>query len=82
MLTISNIRNNKYLNAVPNNNTLIKWIAGHNLPMVEHLQAERLALRMSPQICLKAKGIYCRDECFYCVQRRPRHWSVLGHVTC
>ena len=46
-----------------NGDGLVQGIAGHNLPMVEHREAEGLALSVRTQVSLKAKGVDGRDKC-------------------
>ena len=44
--------------------TFVQWIAGDDLPMMEHGETECLALRVRSQVSLEAETIDCWDECF------------------
>ncbi len=48
---------------------------------MEDGETERLSLRVSPQVCLKAEGIDGRYEGLDGVQWGTRNGSILGHMT-
>ncbi len=60
-----------------------EWRQGTNanLPVMEDGETERLSLRVSPQVCLEAKGIDGRYEGLDGIQWGTRNGGVLGHVT-
>ena len=65
----------------PDGDGLVERVAGHDLPVVEHGEAEGLALRVRPQVRLEAEGVDGRDEGLDRVEGRAGHGRVLRHVT-
>ena len=53
----------------------------HYLPVMKDRQTESLSLSVGPQVCLEAKRINRRHERLDYVERRTRHWCILGNVT-
>jgi hypothetical protein len=39
-----------------------RWSTWYNLPVVKHREGESLTLCMSPEVCLKTKGVDGRHE--------------------
>lgn len=70
-----------FLCYLPDNNTLIERISGHDLPVVEDLQTEGLALCVCAQVRLEPERVYRRHERLDRVQRGPGDWRVLCYVT-
>lgn len=66
--------------ASPYHDALVQGVAGHDLPVVEDLQAEGLALRVRAQVRLEAERVYGRHEGLDRVQRRAGDGRVLRHV--
>ena len=65
----------------PDGDGLVQGVARYNLPVVEHREAERLALRVRPQVSLEAKGVDGRHEGLDGVERRAWDRGVLSDVT-
>ena len=60
--------------------TLVKRVPRHDLPVVEHGEAECLALRVGAEVGLEAEGVDGGEEGLDGVERRAGHWGVLGHM--
>mmetsp|Transcript_2842 Transcript_2842/g.6792 ORF Transcript_2842/g.6792 Transcript_2842/m.6792 type:complete len:253 (+) Transcript_2842:108-866(+) len=59
---------------------LVQRISRHNRPVIKHLHAERLTLRVGAQVRLKAVRVHHRDVRLDGVQRRARLGDVLDNV--
>lgn len=63
------------------NNALVERIAGHNLPVMEHGQTERLPLRVGAQVGFKTETVDRRNERLDGVEGGAGHRRVLSHMT-
>lgn len=62
-------------------NAFVERVTGQDAPMIEDAETERLTRSIGSQIGFESEGVYCRDVCHDCIERRARLGGFSDDVT-